>query len=383
MRNKGNILLTFILLLALASLILSFLFSIYGKIRKAGIDLEYTKALYIAEAGMNKAIWYLVTPAGQGGRGGSYRTGGMVESYSDGKYTLSILDGEGPNDIVITSTGEVKETKRAVQVTIRVSEYPAAFDYAIFNNGGLQLKGAVSISGDIFTNGNAVIENPAVVSGEVFTSPGSSVSGNGTYTVGGVLDPPPTMPFLNTTYYDNELNIAKSQALGDITYDNYDLGGQTIYVNGNVTLNGEITGSGKIIATGNITLNGNTISGNTSLVAGNDIIINGTAIVQNDSLIYSANQTTISGNARIDGSIMASKAVISGTPTIIGLVYSWEVGIDVKGTVNLYGSLVNPASEIYTGNISVVYNKDYLPQTVPYGLTGGGFRIVPGSWKEL
>jgi len=44
--------------------------------------------------------------------------------------------------------------------------------------------------------------------------------------------------------------------------------------------------------------------------------------------------------------------------------------------------VVNPSAASYTGNIRVEYDPSYLP-VAPEGLTGGGYELIKGSWREL
>ena len=155
---KGNILITFLLISVFALIIFSLFFMLSGKLKGSSAESLRTKALYIAEAGIQKAIWYITTPSSQGGKGSGWRTGGLSEAFGGGNYTMIVVSASQADQILITSSGEVAGVSRTLQVKIGASSLPAAFDYALYNNGNLTVKGSVTIGGDIFANGNAVID---------------------------------------------------------------------------------------------------------------------------------------------------------------------------------------------------------------------------------
>lgn len=380
MRRKGNIMVAFILILVLSMISFSLFFVLGGRLRSVTGGQNYTKALYIAEAGIEKAIWYLSTPvAPQGGRGTGWRTTGSTEAFDIGTYTMSIFDVS--DKVRIISSGEAGGVVRKVQVDLTASSLPAAFDYALYNDGDLTVGGAVSITGDIFADGDITVNNPAEVSGEVFVPDGYTIDGSGDYTVGGTLPDPPEMPFLDTSYYDGYIATAATYPTGDLVLENYDLNGQTLYVNGSVRIIGNLTGSGEIIATNFITFESPTTAPGITYIAGNQIsLIDSTNV--NDSLLFASNEIYVSGTPRVEGSLMSANVEVAGTPSIFGVVYAWGLIVSL-GTSNIYGCLISPSSQTFEGNISIVYDPSYLPAAPPPGMTAGGYSKVPGSWKEL
>jgi cytoskeletal protein CcmA (bactofilin family) len=380
-KKRGNILITFVLIMVLALVVFSLYFVISGRLRSATGGANYSKALYVAEAGIHKAIWNIITPVSQGGMGTGWRTAGLNELYGEGMYTMIVENTADPDEILVTSSAEVAGIVRKVQVKLVASSLPAAFDYALYNNGNLNVGGSVTIKGDVFADGNITVNNPAKVSGEVFVPEGNTISGSGQYTVGGELTDPPEMPFLNTSYYDGYITTAGLQPAGNLTLDNYNLNGQTIYVNGNVTIKGTLTGTGRIVASGDISFNNTTTPVSVEYIAGNTLQLSGNSNIS-DCLLFSSNGMNITGNPRVEGTILSSTITIAGTPSIFGIIYAWQVGVTL-GTANIYGTLVNPTNQTITGNISIVYDPAYLPASPPPGMTAGGYSIVRGSWKEL
>lgn len=376
--------LTYILLIAIAVVVMSFIYLITARITRTGYEQSRTKALYIAEAGINKAAWYIITPQGLGGHGNSWRTTGTTETFADGNYTISVADGTGGN-IIITSTGECNNVYRTVQQQISSSTLPAAFQYAVYNNGGFTLSGNSTIKGDIFSKGNMTVSgNSNHPTGETYLASGYTLKvNNKTTSPDAYLSSYPAMPTINTTYYDQQITSAKGVASGNQTITNYNLNGGNLFVNGNLTINGNVTGGGVIAASGTITVSGNSsVASNTQIISNKALTISGNTNFQSGDVLYSATSMSDSGNNRLNGSIMAPSISINGNDTIYGFLYSWGVSVAINGNVNLYGAVVNPASSSYSGNITIQFDDSYLPSAPP-GLSGGGVSLVRGSWKEL
>jgi len=386
--RKGNILLTFILLIALAIVVAAFLFFVSGGLRGTTGTFNYVKSLYIAEAGLNKAIWYLLTTQSQGGQGSTWRVTDFQESYGGGDYTFSILDTVDPLVLKLISTGESGEVKRTIEIFIEASALPSAFEYALFNDGDLTLKGDTSLHGDVYAEGDMIIENPAeVLDGTVSVPEGSTIGGDGTYTEGDPPEDPPTMPTFDTAYYDNEIAFAgsgdPSVLEGDQVFNNFDTGGDTIYVNGDVEIYGSLTGGGGIVCTGTFYMEDASVPTNTDFISGGYFELTGNSNVADESLFYSSTVLHVGGNPRLGSTVLAPTVELYGTSTIYGLVYAWGDGVEVGGTVDMYGSICNPNPATYTGNISLYHEPQYLPVELPPGMQAGDYDLVEGSWKEI
>ena len=89
--KKGVILiLTFIVMVTLTVIVAAFLYMTSIQIKSAGYDLLSAKALWLAEAGIQKAVWNLKTPVTSGGQGEDWTTAGATESLGDGSYTMVV-----------------------------------------------------------------------------------------------------------------------------------------------------------------------------------------------------------------------------------------------------------------------------------------------------
>lgn len=377
--RKSDIFTTFVILIAISALVLSFLFVVISRTQDSYQIRRREKAFYIAEAGIRKAIWALMTPAGLGGMGASWRPTNFSESLGDGSYSFSIFDGSTSGTIVIISTGEAGGQRRTIRQIMTSSTLPPAFSYSMYNNGALELRGSSCVIGDLFANGNITIQkNSNHPSGKVYTAPGYKVNGQPGES------PPiiPTMPALNSTFYDNQIAIARTYPTGNQTISNINLNGGTIYVNGNATISGNITGGGRIVATGTVTINSAIVDSNTTIISNGIMTINGPTNIDTGAILYSPVQIRIPGNPRIIGSLLSARITANGNPTIMGILFSWDVATELDGNVTVYGSVVNPSATSYSGNINLEYRSEYIPPYVE-GLSAGGFSLIKGSWKEL
>lgn len=91
MGEHGSVLLmTVALMILLVSLAGGFLYATGVFIGNSGWEELDSKVFWLAEAGMQKAIWNLKTTAGGGGQGENWTTAGVTESLGDGSYTMVV-----------------------------------------------------------------------------------------------------------------------------------------------------------------------------------------------------------------------------------------------------------------------------------------------------
>lgn len=144
--------------------------------RRGRYDGLRARALALADAGAERAIYYLRTVAPDGTTVGAWRTTGLTETVTNqGDYTMVVADGTGDNagKIVITSTGHAVdgvasgttsgsgqatasgsslELRRTVRVVMKLSRE----DISIWNNavfGGVGQSGK-SIAGNVLIAGS-------------------------------------------------------------------------------------------------------------------------------------------------------------------------------------------------------------------------------------
>ncbi|MFH0887519.1 MAG: hypothetical protein V1843_05055 [bacterium] len=380
--KKGNIVLTFILLIALSAFVTVFLFMISGNLRQVGSQGNSEKALYIADAGLEKAIWYLKTPISQGGMWESWRTAGLTESFDVGQYTIAVVSGPGTN-VTITVTGEAYGERRTIQAQM-ASGTPLASNYAIFANSNLAIDKNSSGSGNLFVNGNTTVAYGTEISGNIYHPSGNTVSGSGHYHDGGTPSPLPQMPVIYTATYTDQIAIAQGMVAGSVTYGGTLALSGTVYVNGNVTLSSDlvISGSGSIVATGNITTTKSiTAAGNVNFICGGTFDASKDLSMSNSS-IYAGTAVYI-GKDYTDLNMSVKSIITPGNMTVKkncdynGLLYSggsmfMDKNADVHGSV-IANSLSLDKDSDYT----------YTATTIPANTFIGNFSQSQGSWKEL
>ncbi|MFC1559547.1 hypothetical protein ACFL4F_00400 [Candidatus Margulisiibacteriota bacterium] len=385
-RSKGNLLIIFIMLVGLSLMVFSLTTVVITRVKESGTKASEHKAFYVAEAGLNKAIWYLIAPTAIGGKGRDWR-GSLVEGFGPGTYSITVQDTAVPTEVLIISVGDVDGIHRTVVQLVDMESFNAAFDYAIFcGNSGMSPSGSVNISGDVFINGNTDMGGSSAVSdGDVYHPDGYGVVGNADD--GGSLDPEPTMPALDTSYYDTEISAAEGVAAGDRSYVNLDLGGSTVYVNGDVTIsgNGSIAGPGILVVAGELNITGSPVSDGSSIIiiSKGATEISGGPDLPNISF-YSRGDFKATGTANIGvGSLITSGDLrFSGSMDFRGIIYALGAA-KLTGDANIFGSLVVGTFDGLTGNVHITYDPSVFGVTPPGGLEQGAPRPIKGTWEEL
>lgn len=132
-------------------------------------DVRWNKALQVAEAAVDQAIYHLSTDA-------TYAAGGPVTgSTPDGTFTVAVERPE-PGWVIVTATGEVAGVRRRIQVTYGPA---ASFTYALFSDTGLVVKNNDATTGDVFANGSIVMKQNSGVRGSVTAATGTIFMENG------------------------------------------------------------------------------------------------------------------------------------------------------------------------------------------------------------
>jgi Tfp pilus assembly protein PilX len=87
--KKGSVLLlTLIVMITLTSVVGAYLGFVRHSTRNTESQINDTQAIYLAEAGLQKAIWNLMRTVANGGQGENWTTAGTTENLGDGSYTM-------------------------------------------------------------------------------------------------------------------------------------------------------------------------------------------------------------------------------------------------------------------------------------------------------
>jgi hypothetical protein len=300
------------------------------------------KAFYLADSGINYAIFQIKQNLSWQGTGGEF-------NFEDGSFEVNILNDNG-SEKTIESTGYFPnksnfKAKKTIRATLTKSPGVSSFYYgAQSGTGGIELNSNAIIFGNAYSNSNIVCNSNSYISGDGFAV-GSITPNNcpkGQAKTGAPYVP---LPDFNKDYW---ISQAESGGIinGNVSYNsgvNY-LGPKRI--NGNLTLNtnSSLIIAGPIYVTGNIELNSNTqIKLNDSFdTDGTVILAEGKISVNNNALILRP-ESIINLNPIND---------YNNQWNIVGASYGWQainkgVGQPAIPDTNkyIYSSLNNQVSE--------------------------------------
>ena len=345
--EKGvALILTFIFMVSLTIITAAYLFLVTYDTRNVNAQLNNEKAIYLADAGLNKAVWYLTNTAPNGFTDGSWRTTGypadpgadpadpQQESLGDGTYTMWVET--SGSDILVTARGTVNNIERIIRETITLAAgVPEAFDKVQYSDGNIDFK---SSGGTVTGNIDAV--------GTVDNEGGMAIPG--TITEGSAVD----VPSVDT---DSYAAIAGTTVSGNKTFNPGTYSG-IWYVDGKVIIRDNVTFNGTIIATGNIVLTN----------------------TDNFTLNPTSNYPALVSDGKITGNKLAAS-------TINGLVFA-ATSIDInQGTNNTINGSIISAGNIDMKNgsgWSVTYDSGLASDPPPYFTAGSGSASGDG-WQEI
>jgi hypothetical protein len=390
-------------------------------------EIQSTKALGIAEAGIERALWQLNQPNSsyngeldnQSVEGGAFDI--IVEDIdSDSKYITAISYSPSKQNAKSTKTVRVK-------IETSYAQSGAAFHYGVqVGDFGLDMKSNnTRVNGNVYSNGNiegagvgkAIITGTASVAGATNkienmsiymdayanTISGSAIGGKAYYNINfsntatekfpNSPDPAPsTMPISQETI-DNWKSAAQA---GGVLNGNQTINSPTSLgpkkINGNLTVNDTLTLTGVLWVTGNITAgNGVTIQldqsygANSGMIIAdsetdkvnygkidveNNVILKGTSNVKSFMLMISTNIASSYSNPAIRTSPNSSAVVYYG---LNGWVYL-KNNAHVKSVVGKGLHIEN--------NADVTYDSGLASANFVSG-PGGVWVIAPKSWEIL
>ena len=345
--KKGTVLLlTFIVMVTVTAIAVSFLYLISVQTKAGGYDIASHKALWVAEAGLQQAIRQLKNDSNF--RNDPSSQSPLTGSVGDGGYSVTVS--KNGSIYTLTSTGTVGILKRQISETVAVTS--SALASAIHSDAA-----SVDFTGSSGTvNGN--------IEAKVHVSNYGSMTINGTITEG-VTQINPALDF------DIYKTIAQSQS----HYSTSNLS----FANG--------TYSGVYYTTKNVTL-------------GNNAVINGSVFAEGRiDFVNQANNITISPANNYPA--LATKGSIStsasGGPSSIGLQGSTLNGLIyadnnitldyLKNNVIINGTLLadNNITVKNGSNFTINYTADiFSPMPPGFIFSGGDITLIPQKdWNEI
>lgn len=371
--QRGMALLTtLIFVFVLVTFAVALLTMTSNDIKLSALQKESTRAFYLAEKGIDKALWCLNTPEDLDGGEDMYSwrptsDDPFREPEEGSEYFEVTIKNVGvdlgfdddTDRIEITSVGTVEggqfsKGKRTVVVIAEIGISPSSnlsYDHAIFTDGDLNLNGGIFVSGTIHSNGDTTKSGEAF---EIVPIDGSTAYGSSNIDYSTSNAAEQDFPQIDWKYF-KDLVIGPFDP--DAPYDGSDYGKYygkgysavfntdgllkgTHFIDGDVTIQAYLLlDNATIFATGTIDVIGsgdvnmiNEPQNPLALIAKGDITIGGS--VHGEGIIQSEGTITVNGGVNIEeGAIYAIDGVLNGGGGSINIVYgSGLAGTIVPGT---------------------------------------------------
>jgi len=350
--QKGMALLTtLIFVFVLVSLAVALLTMTSNDTKLSTLQRESTRAFYLAETGIEKAIWYL-NSSEENSLGlyfvGSLHGGSTTEFYD---VSVSDIDDTGQYEVkTLISTGKVVEGgeynkgTRKIEVKLKKGIAPSGglnYTHAIFTNDDMQINGGVSVEGNIHSNGDLNVSST-----DIFNLENGVATAVGTNDYGDGDQPEQDYPAIAWDYFQD---LAEREVDGGDYYDgDYTFeGADTIltgihFIDGDVIIKNDIflinatimaTGTLVVLGSGDVTMGNDIEDHPLALVAKGDITIGGS--VHGEGIIQTEGSFTNNGNVNIqEGAIYAELGVFNGGGGVaFNICYSTKLlGLQVDGT---------------------------------------------------
>lgn len=348
-------------------------------IKLSALQRDSTEAFYVAEAGIDKALWYLNTPEDNGGEGLDWRTNEYQEPYpavSTNYYQLTVEDTAEQDIIKITSRGVVSDGNKVygsriieVEAKKAISPTPGlVYNYAVVYEEDLRFRGSILIDGDVHSNGIIRVIGGDIVLNGVATASG----GTNEYDIARINYETQMYPRIDFEYYKGLVTDPDNP---DNAYDG----------SGNGKYYGKDTSV--VFDTPTVLAGINFVEGNVSIKAdGNLTIIDGGAIFATGTITVIANPTI--NRAQTPGYDNPLAIIAKGNITLGGTLHVEGV-IQTEGTLNISSSdsSFDGALIAYYGTLDGVSDGidiSHDPNLSVENIIGTGIEIYKIiSWEEI
>ena len=358
-------------MVTIAIVVAAFLYMMTYQLTNAGAEAQSQEALWLAEAGIQQAVYLLMTNSSD--RVNSSWTIPKTQlGIYNGTYEVTVARGTGnqnKNQITITSTGTIPlpgtatpitrqiqsirhdsvlfssaafaGSKTGYGVTMSNSSYTDSYDSSVGAYGGSN-KGS---NGDVGGNADISMSNSAYINGDVSTGPSGSFNDpNNTYHSGGAVThtnnvslPAVTVPsVLIVLGSGGAVNLSNS---GTMTLNSGNYKYSTVNISNSATLTINAT-----TAPVNIYLTGSTSSINIS----NSAQISIPSANKYPVTFYTDGGTTISNGSIINNSY---------TPANLVLYNTSSNAISISNSGNFYGAIYAPSASVSMSNSATIYGS--------------------------
>ncbi len=377
-----TVLFVMIILLAVGTLFISI---VSFTIRTTKNFKNSTKAFYLAESGIEKAIWELNQTQ-------SAYTGETDTALDGGKFTTQVeTDPADPNKRIITSTGFYPEdvafpAKRQIRIyaSAESSEESIAFHYAIqIGDLGLLMYSNSEVNGNTYSNGDITGYSNTQINGDAYavgtiSSPKPVISGE---RVEGT-DPQP-LPTVDIEFWKEQANVNEDPIIGDyeINSGSHTLGPRKIEGNLSINSSAILTVTGPLHVTGNFEMNSN---GEMHLdesfgSQGTVVVVDGTVRIDSNAQIYPTSADP-KGYILVATTDTSMAAVELNSNSAGGIFYALDGGIQI----NSNGHAVSVVGKKLILNSNAVLDYDIgLASSIFTSGPGGAWVEEPETWDEI
>lgn len=347
-------------------------------------DRESTKAYFLAEAGIEKALKEINSDQ-------NYSGIASPANLADGQYEISVTSAANPNQKVLTSTGYYPDkssykAKRVIRAILFVDIDQVSFSYAMqAGAGGIEVGGSSEVVGTLYSNGNidtigksCEIQGDAYAVGSISNAPDNpQISGQENRGA-----PTKPLPEFNLPYWQ-----AKTTAGGVI--EGFSSKAGTTYLGPKKIIGDLKLTGGTLVLTGPIWVTGNIDIGGNAIIKLDPAFATYGTLVMADGTISLAGTASYQGTTQ-NGYIMFVSNYVSTTDYGISLnggtnafeniaCYAKESGVSIQGSGDVV-ALTGYRLQI-SGNGEIRY-KSGLADAKFSGSPGGGWVVQSGSFRE-
>ena len=352
-------------------------------IKLSALQRDSTEAFYIAEAGIDKALWYLNTLEDNGGEGLEWRTDIYTEGYirksypagSTNYYQLTVENTAEQDIIKITSRGVVSDGNkvygsRKIEVKAKKAISPSpglVYNYAVATvstEEKLTFKGII-VNGDVHSNGD-------------ISAIAQSVTINGVATASGVLNQLGGVKYATQMYPKIDFEYYKGLVTDPDNPDNaYDGSGNGKYYGKDTSV---------IFDTPTELVGINFIEGNVEIKADGDLkIIDGAIFATGEIRVKAKPTITRTQSDEYDNPL----AIIAKGDITLGGYLEVEGVIQTEGTLRISssnssfdGAVIADVGDLLGGDPGI--NISYDPNLSVENIIGTGIEIYKIiSWQEV
>lgn len=386
LKLKGESLLIGIILLTVILILAAALFSrVAGFLRFGSNTILREQALYLAEAGLEKAIWQLNETAGSY----SGETNTYLPGWPDdlGQFSVSV-NTINPSLKTITATGCVPKcasprAKVTVKSDAKITSTTISFGYAVqTGDGGITMHQSSTIDGTAYSNSNI---SKGLGSGQVITGDA--------WAVGTISNPPDVYgqrhpnaspaPMPNISQQVSDWKTAAT-AGGTTTCTlpctlstSQDIGPRKYVGNLTLTGNATFTVKGPIWVTGNLFINLGSTKVNLDESFGSNgtgFVVDGTISIQNGATINPTSAPDPKGYIMLVSNSTSNTAVTINNSGAFAILYALNGGAEMRNNTTIT-ALISKSLTMYNDSV-----LDYET-----GLASAQFTTCPtcpgASWQ--